>query len=179
MTKTTGLAREVANRAKAAQQSREAAVAADRENRHAFLRGYWAGMCRRNCWTYSDGVQEDVRLQVSPRRLSWRALVGMARTAESFRRAQYTHLEAAVRQLSACAIAEHPHTRAWQRLGEAFGVSRDMMTRDLARTVQGQLGETLQCAAEELGWAALYATPKAPLVELDDYYTDENGEPKA
>ena len=41
------------------------------------------------------------------------------------------------------------------------------------------LGETLQSAAEELGWAALYATPKAPQVELDSYYTDENGEPKA
>lgn len=179
MTKTTGPEREAATRAKVAQRRREAAVVADRENRQAFLRGYWAGMCRRNCWTYSLGTGEDVRLQVSPRRLSWRALVEMARTAESFRRAQYVHLDAAARQLSACALAEHAHTRAWGRLGEAFGVSRDMMTRDLARTVQGPLGETLQCAAEELGWAALYATPKAPHVELDDYYTDDDGEPKA
>jgi hypothetical protein len=179
MTNTDGAAREAAARAKVAQRRREAQLVRDRENRQAFLRGYWAGMCRRNCWTYSHGTGEDVRLQVSPRRLSWRALVEMARTAESFRRAQYVHLDAASRVLSACASSEHAHTRAWQLLGEAFGVSRDLMTPKLAELAPGALGEALQAAAREYGRAGLYAIAREPLVELDPHYEDENGDAKA
>lgn len=178
MTNTDGTAREATAQAKVTSRRREAQLERDRENRHAFLRGYWAGMCYRNCWTYSVGAMEDVRLRVSPRRLSWRALVVMARTAESFRRAQYVHLDAAAHQIAFCASNEHAHVRAWQRLGEAFGVSRDMDTRTLAKLVSDELGETLQRAAREYGYATLYASPRIQLIELDDYHKDENGEPK-
>lgn len=179
MTNTDGAAREAATRAKIAQRRREAAVVADRENRQAFLRGYWAGMCRRNAWTYSHGTGEDVRLQVSPRRLSWRALVEMARTAESFRRAQYTHLDAAVRQLAACTVPGHAHPRLWQMLGDAFGQGRDQMTATFVRLGLGDVGGMLQAAAREYGRAGLYAVAREYLVDLDSHYQDENGEPKA
>ena len=172
----TDVAREVAARAKVAQRRREAQVVRDRENRHAFLRGYWAGMCRRNCWTYSVPQGEDVRLQVSPRRLSWRALVTMARTAESFRRAQYVHLDAAVRQLDN--RSGRPSTYAWRQLGEAFGEGRDQQTATFVKLHLGELSDTLQRVAREYGYATLYASPRVPLIELDNYHQDENGEAK-
>lgn len=176
MTNTDGVAREAAARAKVAQRRREAQVVRDRENRHAFLRGYWAAMCRRNCWAYNARTGEDERRQVSPQRLSWRALVGMARTAESFRRAQYVHLDAAARQRTN--RSGWPESDSWRALGDAFGVGRDLQTMGFLKMFLGDVGETLQRAALEYGRAGLLAVARKPQVDLDDYYEDENGEAK-
>jgi len=164
MTNTDGLVREAAARAKVAQRRREAQLVRDRENRQAFLRGYWAGMCRRNAWTYNQRTMEDVRQPIARHRMSWRALVETARTAESFRRAQYVHLDAAARQLDE-RTGRLP-TFAWQLLGEAFGEGRDQMTATFVRLALGDVSDVLQAAAREY------------LVDLDSHYQDENGEPK-
>lgn len=177
MDSKTPVEREAAARAKVAQRRREAQLVRDRENRQAFLRGYWAAMCRRNCWTYNNGTMEDVRMQVSPRRLSWRALVEMARTAESFRRAQYAHLDAVARGRSEG--TGWPVSEAWRALGDALGVSRDLQTCAFLKFAQGPSGDTLQAAAFNLGRAGLYAIARHPEIILDSHYQDAYGEPRA
>lgn len=177
MTKTTGPEREAAARAKVAQRRREAQLERDRDNRHAFLRGYWGAMCRRNAWRYNQRTGEDERHPVARRRLSWRALVEMARTAESFRRAQYAHLDAAARERAE--RTGWPQSEAWEALGDALGMSRDGHTVAFLKLALGPAGDALQGAAFQLGRAGLYAVPREPQVDLDDHYTDENGEPRA
>jgi len=176
MTNTDGVAREAAARDKVAQRRREAQLVRDRENRQAFLRGYWAAMCRRNAWMYNQRTGEDVRRAVNPRRLSWRALVEMARTAESFRRAQYVHLDAAARERAN--RTGWPVSESWRALGDAFGVSRDLQTMGFLKMFLGETGGHLQRAANWYGRAALYAVAHKPLVDLDSHYQDENGGPK-
>lgn len=177
MDSKTPVEREAATRAKVAQRRREAQLVRDRENRQAFLRGYWAAMCRRNCWTYNNGTMEDVRMQVSPRRLSWRALVEMARMAESFRRAQFVHLDAAARDWSN--RTGWDVRDAWRTLGDAFGMGRDLQTAAFLKLALGEVGDTLQAAAFDCGRAGLYAVAREPWVELDSHYQDAYGNPRA
>lgn len=149
----------------------------DRENRQAFLLGYLQGMCRRNCWTYSSRTGEDVRIPVGVRQLAPSAVVAMAHTAESFRRAQYAHLVQAVEHRAN--YIGGTRRGAWLTLGDAFGVSRDLITLAFTNVHAGPESMTLQSAAREHGRAGLYKHRGGGPITLDDHYQHANGEPKA
>jgi hypothetical protein len=167
----------MATDAEVAENRRRAQLRRDNANRRAFLSGYLYGMCRRNCWAYAPRHGEDIQTYVSTRRVEPLAVVRMFRVAESFRRAQYAHLDAAARWRAAGQGGTEEG--AWAALGDAFGVSRNCLTADaFVKAGAGPSAETLQAAARAYGRAGLYRHADGT-VTLDDHYQDENGRPKA
>jgi hypothetical protein len=124
---------------------RAQAVRQDRENRHEYLDAYIETVVQVNAMRYdADGELEPFHADRDT--LTLRAAAELVREAESFRRAQYTHLAAAVEQLQPRTIGN-----AWREMGACFALSASGHGAGFFDAGLADLGDTLQRAARVHG----------------------------
>lgn len=119
--------------------------AADRDNRHAYLDGYVNEVLRVNAYRY-DAAGELEPFSPDRSTLSLRAAAELVREAESFRRAQYAHLAAAVERLQPTSVGN-----LWREMGACFALSASGHGAGFFDAGLGELGDTLQAAARVYG----------------------------
>lgn len=135
------------------------AVCQDRENRHAYLEGYISTVVSVNACRY-DAEGELQPFGPDRDQLSLTALLELVREAESFRRAQYSHLAAAVEQIQARSIGN-----VWSEMGACFALSSSGHGAGFFDAGLGDLGNTLQAAARVYGGQELVLSDEG-LLEL-------------
>lgn len=119
--------------------------AADRDNRHAYLNGYVDEVVRVNAMRYDrDGELEPFHADRDT--LTLRAAAELVREAESFRKAQYAHLAAAVSELQPRSVGN-----VWAEMGACFALSSSGHGAGFFDAGLGELGDTLQAAARVYG----------------------------
>lgn len=124
---------------------RAQALREDRDNRHAYLNGYIDEVLRVNALRYdADGELEPYA--ASREHLSLHAAAELVREAESFRKAQYAHLSAAVAELQLRSVGN-----VWAEMGACFALSSSGHGAGFFDAGLGELGDTLQAAARVYG----------------------------